>query len=138
MGYERLIHFGDTDAAGVVYFAKVLVICHEAYEAAIAQAGINLREFFNSSSPIAMPIVSAQVDFFQPMYCGDRLLINLLPEILSSSTFKIDYQIFSREDQTKLIAKASTKHTCIDSKLRSLQPFPPEIEDWLKNVKATT
>ncbi|MDJ0549913.1 MAG: 1,4-dihydroxy-2-naphthoyl-CoA hydrolase, partial [Microcystis aeruginosa] len=32
MSYERLIYLADTDAAGVVYFAHLLSICHEAYE----------------------------------------------------------------------------------------------------------
>jgi len=30
--YDRKIHFADTDSAGVVYFARLLSICHEAYE----------------------------------------------------------------------------------------------------------
>ena len=30
--YYYTVRFQDTDAAGVVYFANVLRICHEAYE----------------------------------------------------------------------------------------------------------
>jgi len=30
--YSRTVHFADTDAAGVVFFANFLAICHEAYE----------------------------------------------------------------------------------------------------------
>ena len=42
--YRRRIYLGDTDAAGVVYFAKGLEICHEAYEESLAKAGINLNQ----------------------------------------------------------------------------------------------
>ena len=45
--YTRSIRFHETDAAGVVYFANVLVLCHEAYEASLAAAGIDLGEFFS-------------------------------------------------------------------------------------------
>jgi hypothetical protein len=36
--YVRTVRLADTDAAGVVYFARTLSICHEAYEAALAAA----------------------------------------------------------------------------------------------------
>jgi 1,4-dihydroxy-2-naphthoyl-CoA hydrolase len=45
--YERIIHFPDTDAAGVVFFANYLSICHEAYEEALADAGLPVRTFFS-------------------------------------------------------------------------------------------
>ncbi|MBD2021122.1 1,4-dihydroxy-2-naphthoyl-CoA hydrolase, partial [Leptolyngbya sp. FACHB-36] len=41
--YSRTVRFSDTDAAGVVYFASALSICHEAYEASLAAVGVDLR-----------------------------------------------------------------------------------------------
>ena len=46
--YRRIVHFQDTDAAGVVYFVNVLAICHEAYEASLAAFDINLKVFFSN------------------------------------------------------------------------------------------
>ena len=43
---RRVIRFQETDAAGVVYFANLLALCHEAYEASLAHAGIALKPFF--------------------------------------------------------------------------------------------
>ena len=34
--YSRSVRFADTDAAGVVFFANYLALCHEAYEEALA------------------------------------------------------------------------------------------------------
>ena len=42
--YSRQIYLSDTDAAGVVYFAKGLEICHQAYEESLAEAGISLNQ----------------------------------------------------------------------------------------------
>ncbi len=50
--WVRTIHFGDTDAAGVVYFARYLEFCHEAYEEALAHAGIELAKFFADTGTI--------------------------------------------------------------------------------------
>lgn len=43
--YNRTVRFQDTDAAGVVYFANVLGICHEAYEESLEASSINLKDF---------------------------------------------------------------------------------------------
>src|SRR4028118_1740717 len=91
--YTRTVHFQDTDAAGVVYFANVLAMCHEAYEASLATSGISLKSFFNDPT-VAIPIVHASVDFLRPLFCGDQLLIQVIPKSITDSKFEIDYQLF--------------------------------------------
>jgi len=127
--YQRTINFRDTDAAGVVYFANGLSLCHEAYEASLASSGINLQSFFNGET-IAVPITHASIDFFKPMFCGDRIAIALTPELLSSSEFQINYQLFFAEGD-KAIAKAITKHTCIDVTTRKRCNLSPVLLEWL-------
>jgi 1,4-dihydroxy-2-naphthoyl-CoA hydrolase len=127
--YERIVRFQDTDAAGVVYFANVLAICHEAYEASLMAADIDLKEFF-SDSKTAVPIVHADVDFFRPMYCGDRLSIQLTPQGISDSEFKIFYEI--RSDHDRPTCKAHTRHVCISLESRSRYPLPSNLNFWLK------
>ena len=127
--YKRVIHFGDTDAAGVVYFANVLSICHEAYEASLVAANINLKTFF-SNSTAAIPIVHAEVDFFRPLFCGDEINITLQSQQLSSDRFEITYQIGA---DGQLMAKAVTRHVCINPSLRIKQELSPEILLWLQN-----
>jgi 1,4-dihydroxy-2-naphthoyl-CoA hydrolase len=125
--YNRTVRFQDTDAAGVVYFANILSMCHEAYEASLAASGINLQSFFNN--PLAaIPIIHASVDFQRPMYCGDQLLILLIPQQLDDNKFEITYQIVS--DQK--FAKAITRHICIEPKIRTRTKFPDEIIQWLQ------
>jgi 1,4-dihydroxy-2-naphthoyl-CoA hydrolase len=128
--YQRTINFRDTDAAGVVYFANGLSLCHEAYEASLAASGINLQSFFKGET-IAVPITHASIDFFKPMFCGDRIAITLTTEILSSTEFQINYQLFFAE-QDKAIAKAITKHTCIDVATRKRCNLYPALLEWLE------
>ena len=131
--YQRTINFRDTDAAGVVYFANGLSLCHEAYEASLATAGINLQSFFKGET-IAVPITHASIDFFKPMFCGDHIAIALTPELLSSSEFQINYQLFFVEGD-KAIAKAVTKHTCIDVATRKRCNLSPTLLEWLESCK---
>ncbi|MFN6570215.1 thioesterase family protein [Dendronalium sp. ChiSLP03b] len=126
--YNRIVRFQDTDAAGVVYFANVLGICHEAYEESLRASGINLKDFFTNPS-VGFPIVHANVDFFRPMFCGDSLVISLIPQKLGLDKFEVNYEI----SVTKVVvAKAITRHVCIDVSSRSKQELPGEIIQWLQ------
>ncbi len=96
--YSRTIRFADTDGAGVVYFAQIFSICHEAYEASLASQGINLRDFFGGSA-IAVPIVHAEASFRQPMFCGDRIIVTLQTQQLSPDSYEIKYEVYKPEMQ---------------------------------------
>ncbi|MGL4378427.1 MAG: acyl-CoA thioesterase [Microcoleaceae cyanobacterium] len=128
--YSRTIRFQDTDAAGVVYFANVLAICHEAYEASLAASDINLKTFFTTPD-LAIPIIHASVDFYRPMFCGDRVLIHLTPQYVSDNEFEIVYQLFLAENPDKPLAKAITKHVCIDSINRKRQKLSEKLIKWI-------
>ena len=126
--YYYTVRFQDTDAAGVVYFANVLKICHEAYEVSLATSGINLKSFFTNPS-VAFPIVHANVDFLRSMYCGDNLVISLLAEKIGLDKFEITYEIIVDK---VMVAKAITRHVCIDVSSRNKQELPNYMNNWLE------
>jgi len=128
--HNRTVRFQDTDAAGVVYFANVLSICHEAYEASLAASGINLKSFFNNPTA-AIPIIHASVDFLRPMFCGDKLLIHLTPQQLGENKFEIAYQIVVASSSEQQLAQAITKHVCINPITRTRTQLPEAITQWL-------
>ena len=132
--YTRTVRFQDTDAAGVVYFANVLAMCHEAYETSLAASGINLKVFF-SNPEVAFPIIHASVDFYRPMFAGDRLTIQLTPKQVTGDEFEIAYQVFSGEVAGKSAAKALTKHVCIDATSRNRKQLSEELMQWLRQFE---
>jgi 1,4-dihydroxy-2-naphthoyl-CoA hydrolase len=129
--YQRTVRFSDTDAAGVVYFANVLSMCHEAYEASLAATGIDLNAFF-SGIDVALPIAHANVDFWRPMRCGDRLEIHLAPKLLQDNEFEIAYNVFLENQLGRSISDAHTRHVCIDPATRRRQSLPASISQWLE------
>ena len=156
--YQRTIHFKDTDAAGVVYFANVLSICHEAYEASLQSVAIDLRAFFCDRHR-AIPIVHVSVDFFQPMFCGESYTIELIPALIKPSEFSVTYQIYphinpdaiaiemdignsstmdrsnplaEREGlERKMRAKAHSRHVCIHPLKRKRLDLDDVMMSWL-------
>jgi 1,4-dihydroxy-2-naphthoyl-CoA hydrolase len=131
--YSRTIRFHETDAAGVLYFANLLVICHEAYEASLESAGIPVRTFFSQQAAVALPIVQTNASFRQPLHCGDRVQIKLLPQQLTEHSFTIDYQVFlAPPSKVGLAGEANTRHVCINPINRDRQPLPQDLLIWLK------
>jgi len=128
--YARTIRFKDTDAAGVVFFANVLTICHEAYEHSLQAIGFDLKLFFSNAGSYAVPVVHAHINFLQPMFCGDRLLVNLNPQQLDPYSFEINYRITNENSKSSLLSIAQTKHICISGDRTKLQ-LPPEIRQWI-------
>ena len=128
--YHRTVRFQDTDAAGVVYFSNGLAIAHEAYEASLQAAGVDLKAFFQGT-PVAVPIIHASVDFLRPIAVGDRLEIHLTPHQNRPTEFEIHYQIYLEATPDKPVIKALTRHVCIDAQTRARQELPPLLITWL-------
>lgn len=132
--WDYTIQFRDTDAAGVVYFARIISICHAAYEASLIATEIDLKLFVNNSD-FAVPITHVTADFLKPLYCGDRVTISLTPSALDRGKFAIKYQILTIDSSTAsphiLAATATTKHVVIDPQTRSRQNLPASLARWL-------
>jgi 1,4-dihydroxy-2-naphthoyl-CoA hydrolase len=127
--YSRTIHFSDTDAAGVVYFAQILSICHEAYEASLQASGLDLTAFF-SRGEIAVPITHTDADFRRPLMCGDDITVRLTPCQTAEASFDIQYEVLNAAG--KCAAIATTRHVCIDTASRQRHPLSPALCQWLQ------
>jgi 1,4-dihydroxy-2-naphthoyl-CoA hydrolase len=126
--YEYTIQFRDTDAAGVVYFANIVSICHIGYEAALKKSGIDLK-LFVTNPDFAIPITHVSADFLKPLYCGDRVIIELNASTIDSCRFEVKYQILTETNQ--VAATAITKHIAIDPTTRKRTELPTIVINWL-------
>jgi 1,4-dihydroxy-2-naphthoyl-CoA hydrolase len=128
--YERTIHFADTDAAGVVFFANYLRICHEAYEESLLGSGIDLRTFF-SDNGIIIPVAKSEADYRRPLFCGNRVRVTLQVSPLSDNSYEIRYEMIRLGTPEKNAAHVRTEHVCIDSKSRTRRAFPTALAAWI-------
>jgi 1,4-dihydroxy-2-naphthoyl-CoA hydrolase len=135
--YDYTVQFRDTDAAGVVYFANIISICHIAYEASLVRSNVDLRSFVNNPE-FAVPISHVSGDFFRPLFCGDRVTIELTTCAINSCKFEIKYQVGSTDDKSidldsSLVVYATviTRHVVINPLTRKRQELPEALIDWL-------
>jgi 1,4-dihydroxy-2-naphthoyl-CoA hydrolase len=128
--YSRTVHFADTDAAGVVFFANYLAICHEAYEESLSAAGINLKTFF-SDNAVVVPISKSETEYLRPISCGDKLDVSVSARALSENSYELSFEIMRLGAQAKCAGRARTEHVCIDSKTRSRRALPAALAAWV-------
>lgn len=129
--YHRTIHFPDTDAAGVVFFPAYLAICHEAYEEALAAAGLEVARFFSGSGGVVVPISRSEADYLRPLRVGDKVTVTVLPRRIDAHRFAIDYEIVRLGTADKRCARVRTEHICIGAATRERQPLPPDLAAWV-------
>jgi 1,4-dihydroxy-2-naphthoyl-CoA hydrolase len=130
--HNRTIHFADTDAAGVVFFANMLAICHEAYEEALAAAGVDLGAFFRDGS-LAVPIVASEASYLRPLAAGDKVRVSAAPAPLGENSFEVRFEIVRlglRGEKTAV--RARTEHVCIDAGTRARRPLPAGVAAWVR------
>ena len=129
--YHRTVHFPDTDAAGVVFFARYLSICHEAYEESLAAFGVPLGSFFADNGAV-IPVSKSEASYLRPLVCGDFLRIDVTPRALSENSYAIDYVIWKKGAVDKRAAVVRTEHVCISSKNRERLVLPGNLLAWVQ------
>jgi 1,4-dihydroxy-2-naphthoyl-CoA hydrolase len=133
--YRRTIHFSDTDAAGVVFFPRYLAICHEAYEEALAAAGVDLKSFF-SEHAVMVPISRSEADYLRPLACGDRVRVTLTVAPLDAERFALNCELHRLGPPDKLAARVHTEHVCIAARTRQRHALPAPLAAWVRQHSA--
>lgn len=128
--YERTIRLGETDAAGIVFFANYLVLCHEAYEEALAGAGIPVQEII-AGMDVLVPVTKSSVEYLRPLKCGDRVRVEGQPVALSEHGFAIDYTVTRLGRPDKVAARAHTEHVCVSRERREKVALTAPLAAWV-------
>lgn len=124
--YPYVMRLADTDAAGVIYFAKALEICHGAYESYLADCAIALPDLARDRA-IAIPIVHSETDFFQPLFWGDRVSVHLRATSPRTHSFELHYTLTPENQPDAIAISAQTRHVCINPQTRRKVPLPDDL-----------
>ncbi len=132
--FKRTVRFGETDAAGVVHFLELFRWCHETWEESLEKYGIVLQEIFpttqinRSQLDVALPVVHCEANYFQPLYVGDTINIELNPEKINESSFVLRFKFKKNGEK---ICMTSIKHLSINPITREKCSLSKQINLWL-------
>lgn len=126
---RRAVRFQDIDAAGIIYFARVLEYFHDAFVSFLATRGIDLPGILRDGA-FGMPLGHAEADYLGPMRFGDEVVIEIVLLALSERSLSIGYRARSTTDRVLAIGQAV--HVCIDRTTFRSTPLPDELRERLK------
>ena len=132
---QRTVRFGETDAAGVMHFHRLLRWCHEAWEESLNRYGIGACTIFpgcrdaSERPTIALPVVHCEADFQRPVHGGDDLRILLEPQRLNPGCFEVRYRFQIEEAE---VARGLIRHLAIETESRRRCALPEPIDLWLE------
>jgi 1,4-dihydroxy-2-naphthoyl-CoA hydrolase len=130
----RRILLNDVDAAGVVFFARLVAIAHEAYELALADAGLSLAKLIHDRGHL-LPLVHSESDFKHPLRHGEDVHITVRCARIGSSSYTIAIDLaIPGKGQSVLAASMKQIHACVDRDLGESVPLPPEIRSGLEKL----
>ena len=67
--FPYTVSLHDSDAAGIIFSANLFRICHEAYEAMMAEIAFGIG-YLLKHSPCVVRLVHLGCDVMQPSRCG--------------------------------------------------------------------
>lgn len=108
--HEHRVGFDDVDAAGIVYFPRILDYCHRAFEELLVALGRPLYETLRDG-PHAAPVVHAEADYRSPLVHGDPVRIEIRIAEIGARSFQVAYVVRSGE---RLVAEARIVHVTLD------------------------
>ena len=131
---NRTVRFGETDAAGVVHFLELFRWCHETWEESLEKYGIALKDIFPTNEinisqlDVALPVVHCEANYFQPLYVGDTINIELYPEKINEFSFVLLFKFKKNGEQ---IGMTNIKHVSINPITREKCALSKQINLWL-------
>ena len=130
--YETTIKLHDTDTSGVIFFNNQLKLVHDAYQSMLERAGLSFKDMFKEGQ-YALPIVHTEADYKTPLTVGDKIIITVTLENISSHSFTLFYTLIKANDKT-IAGTAKTVHVTTDKNISSKIPVPDKIKSILERI----
>jgi YbgC/YbaW family acyl-CoA thioester hydrolase len=126
--YEHVVHFSETDPAGILFFSRIFEICHHAFEAFLAERGFPLSRVMTAVDWL-LPLVHAEADFAAPLRLGDTLRIEVAVERMGARSITFVYVVSTAERGT--VATVRHVHAAIDRATWQPRKLPEEVRTHL-------
>jgi YbgC/YbaW family acyl-CoA thioester hydrolase len=131
--HERVVRFQDVDAAGTIFYPRVLELFSDAYVAVLGAAGIDLPSHLERGSWVA-PIVHAEADYLAPLRFGNAITVEIAALQVGRTSLKVEYRIRTGET---VAASGRTVHVVVDRTTFAKIPVPDDVRARLLAIGAT-
>ncbi len=121
---QKTLAFGDADAAGVVFYPRLLALAHEAVEELVRHSPCGWEAWF-ASARHAAPIRRAEADFFLPMRPGETFDVRAAVEETGGSS--VIFTVGFLDSAGRCAARVRTVHVFIARPSGERMSVPEDI-----------
>lgn len=125
MSQTRRVRFQDVDAAGTIFFPRVLEYMADAYVEVLERAGLDVPKIL-AEKRWAAPLAHAEADFLGPLLYGDVAHVEVAIARLGTTSVTFGHRIRGADGAARSVGV--TTHVFVDG--RSFKPIP--IPDALR------
>ena len=129
---RRAIRFQDIDAAGIIFYPRVLEMFHDAYAAFLAFAGSPLPEVLRTGTWLA-PVRHAEADYFKPLRFGDPVVVEICRAHLAETEAVLGYRI--ARDNGEVCVVGQVVHTFVERVSFKRTPIPEGVRRALEHIE---
>lgn len=119
---EWEVRFEDIDQAQTLYYPKLFNNMHLAFEIMLEDKGVPLPMVIDELQT-ALPIVEVKGSYEAPIRFGDTILININPDI-GSSSISVDYIGQRKSDKTRVFESQEIRVAVDAENFQEFEPKP--------------
>ncbi len=109
------VSYGDTDKAGVVYYANYLRYFERGRTELLRSLGVSYRDL-EIEHGIVMPVVEASCRYLAPCRYDDLVVVRSWISALEAASLTVRNEVFIREnDDLSKVAEGFTRHAVLNS-----------------------
>ncbi len=124
---ERDVRFQDVDAAGIVFYPRVLEYFSDAFIAFLNHNGARLPEVLQERRWGA-PLQHAEADYFKPLRYGDRIEVAMVRCRLEPTAVSVGYRVARLADGV-VTGIGQTVHVFVEMSGFKRCPVPEELAE---------
>lgn len=121
---RRTVKFQEVDAAGTIYFPRVLEYFADAYLLVLERAGLDVPAMLRDKT-LAAPLAHAEADFLRPLFFGDVVDVEVLALQVGKTSATFGHRI--RDVRGRAAAVGRTVHVFIDPETFQPTAVPPGL-----------
>ena len=129
---SRSILFQEIDAAGIIFYPRILEMFHDAYAAFLASVGSPLRDVMTRETWLA-PVRHAEADYFKPLRLGDEIGVEISRAHVLETEATLGYRVV-RGGEVCVVGQVV--HTFVERATFRRTPLPAAVRQGLERIEA--
>lgn len=125
--YSHFVSYGETDAAGVLYYAEYLHLFERARSKFMRDFGSSYARV--EERGVGLPVREAQCRYLRPARYENELGVRCGVSKWGRATLTFAYQVWGPPDQGTLLAVGHTEHVSVDRDFK-----PVAMPSWLREL----